>query len=333
MNILVTGGAGYIGSHVCKALAMSGFKPVVYDNLSRGNRWAVKWGPFEEGDIADEVRLREVLAFHRPSAVMHFAAYAYIAESVEKPLLYYQNNIVGSATLLRTVVEWRIPVVFSSTCATYGIPEKTPITENHPQRPINPYGYSKLAVESMLKDMERAYQLRSIILRYFNAAGADPAGEIGEAHNPESHLIPRVLAAARNDAVVRVYGDNYDTPDGTCIRDYIHVADLADAHVSALKYLLSGGPGCALNLANTRGYSVLEVIESARCVCGQRIRTETAPPRPGDPPILIGAAARARELFNWTPRRSALDLQIQDAWNWMQTASASCTRMAPAPAV
>jgi UDP-glucose-4-epimerase GalE len=265
--------------------------------------------------------------------VMHFAAYAYIAESVEKPLLYYQNNIVGSATLLRTVVEWRIPVVFSSTCATYGIPEKTPITENHPQRPINPYGYSKLAVESMLKDMERAYQLRSIILRYFNAAGADPAGEIGEAHNPESHLIPRVLAAARNDAVVRVYGDNYDTPDGTCIRDYIHVADLADAHVSALKYLLSGGPSCALNLANTRGYSVLEVIESARCVCGQRIRTETAPPRPGDPPILIGAAARARELFNWTPRRSALDLQIQDAWNWMQTASASCTRMAPAPAV
>jgi len=333
MNILVTGGAGYIGSHVCKALAMSGFKPVVYDNLSRGNRWAVKWGPFEEGDIADEVRLREVLAFHRPSAVMHFAAYAYIAESVEKPLLYYQNNIVGSATLLRTVVEWRIAVVFSSTCATYGIPEKTPITENHPQRPINPYGYSKLAVESMLKDMERAYQLRSIILRYFNAAGADPAGEIGEAHNPESHLIPRVLAAARNDAVVRVYGDNYDTPDGTCIRDYIHVADLADAHVSALKYLLSGGPSCALNLANTRGYSVLEVIESARCVCGQRIRTETAPPRPGDPPILIGAAARARELFNWTPRRSALDLQIQDAWNWMQTASASCTRMAPAPAV
>jgi len=333
MNILVTGGAGYIGSHVCKALAMSGFKPVVYDNLSRGNRWAVKWGPFEEGDIADEVRLREVLAFHRPSAVMHFAAYAYIAESVEKPLLYYQNNIVGSATLLRTVVEWRIPVVFSSTCATYGIPEKTPITENHPQRPINPYGYSKLAVESMLKDMERAYQLRSIILRYFNAAGADPAGEIGEAHNPESHLIPRVLAAARNDAVVRVYGDNYDTPDGTCIRDYIHVADLADAHVSALKYLLSGGPSCALNLANTRGYSVLEVIESARCVCGQRIRTETAPPRPGDPPILIGAAARARELFNWTPRRSALDLQIQDAWNWMQTASASCTRVAPAPAV
>jgi len=333
MNILVTGGAGYIGSHVCKALAMSGFKPVVYDNLSRGNRWAVKWGPFEEGDIADEVRLREVLAFHRPSAVMHFAAYAYIAESVEKPLLYYENNIVGSTTLLRTVVEWRIPVVFSSTCATYCIPEKTPITENHPQRPINPYGYSKLAVESMLKDMERAYQLRSIILRYFNAAGADPAGEIGEAHNPESHLIPRVLAAARNDAVVRVYGDNYDTPDGTCIRDYIHVADLADAHVSALKYLLSGGPSCALNLANTRGYSVLEVIESARCVCGQRIRTETAPPRPGDPPILIGAAARARELFNWTPRRSALDLQIQDAWNWMQTASASCTRMAPAPAV
>jgi UDP-glucose-4-epimerase GalE len=321
MKILVTGGAGYIGSHVCKALARNGFKPVVYDNLSRGNRWAVKWGPLEEGDILDEVRLREVFAFHQPNAIMHFAAYAYIGESVEKPHLYYQNNIVGSTTLLRTTVRWRIPVVFSSTCATYGIPERIPITENHPQRPINPYGYSKLAVENVLKDMEREHQLRSVILRYFNAAGADPEGEIGEAHNPEPHLIPRILAGARNDTVVRVYGDNYDTPDGTCVRDYVHVADLADAHVGALKYLLSGGSSCALNLANTRGYSVLEVIEAAQRVSRQRIRTETAPPRPGDPPMLIGAADRARELLNWAPRRSALDVQIQDAWNWMQAAS------------
>ena len=334
MKILVTGGAGYIGSHVCKALARNGFKPVVYDNLSRGNRWAVKWGPLEEGDIADESRLCEVLELHEPAAVMHFAGSGYVGESVEKPLLYYRNNIGGSASLLHSIVEWRtIPVVFSSTCAIYGLPEQIPIAEDHPQRPINPYGDSKLVVERMLADIEKAHHLRSVSLRYFNAAGADPEGEIGEARDPEFHLIPRVLAAVRDDAVVRVYGDNHDTPDGTCVRDYIHVADLADAHVSALKYLLSGGPSCPLNLANTRGYSVLEVIESAQRVSGHRIRTETAPPRPGDPPILIGAADRARKLLNWIPRRSALDVQIQDAWSWMRAASEDRVLLVSAPAI
>lgn len=320
MKILVTGGAGYVGSHACKALAMSGFKPVTYDNLSRGNRWAVRWGPLEEGEIADEARLREVFARHNPAAVMHFAAYAYVGESVEKPLLYYQNNIAGSAALLRAIVEWRpIPVVFASTCATYGTPEQIPIDEDHPQRPISPYGYSKLVVERMLADIGQTHQVRSISLRYFNAAGADPGGEIGEAHDPEPHLIPRILAAARDDAVVVVYGNSYETPDGTCVRDYIHVSDLAEAHVLALKHLLSGGPSCAVNLANARGFSVFEVIQSAQRICGKKIRMKVTKPRPGDPPILVGASDRARTLLSWQPQRSALDLQIQDAWNWMQT--------------
>ncbi|MFZ1008614.1 MAG: UDP-glucose 4-epimerase GalE, partial [Candidatus Sulfotelmatobacter sp.] len=317
--ILVTGGAGYIVSHACKALAARGFEPVAYDNVCRGNRWAVKWGPLEEGEIADGVRLREVLDRHRPAAVMHFAAYAYVSESVETPLLYYQNNVSGSAALFRAIVDWRvIPVVFSSTCATYGIPESVPIQEGHPQRPINPYGFSKMVVERMLVDLDQAHGLRSIALRYFNAAGADPGGDIGEAHDPEPHLIPRVLAAARDGAAVTVYGDDYETPDGTCIRDYIHVADIADAHVLALDHLLSGESSCALNLANAQGYSVMEVIETAERVCGKTIRVERAARRRGDPPVLVGSAERARTLLGWKPARSILELQIADAWRWMQ---------------
>ena len=319
MNILVTGGAGYIGSHVCKALAVRGFEAVTYDNLSRGNRWAVKWGPLEIGEINDAARLREVLDRHRPAAVMHFAAFAYVGESVEKPMMYYQNNVGGSAALFRAIIETRtIPVVFSSTCATYGVPEKIPIPEEHPQHPINPYGFSKLAVERMLADLGRAHGLRSIALRYFNAAGADPDGDIGEAHDPEPHLIPRVLATARDGTAVTVYGDDYETADGTCIRDYIHVVDIADAHIRALDYLLSGGSSCALNLANAQGYSVMDVIQVAQRVSGRAIRVETAPRRPGDPPVLVGAADRARAVLGWEPRRSALDVQISDVWNWMQ---------------
>jgi UDP-glucose-4-epimerase GalE len=323
LKILVTGGAGYIGSHACKALAARGFEPVAYDNLCRGNRWAVKWGPLEEGEIADDVRLREVLDRHRPAAVMHFAAYAYVGESVETPLPYYQNNVSGSAALFRAIVDWRvIPVVFSSTCATYGIPESVPILEGHPQRPINPYGFSKFVVERLLIDLDKAHGLRSIALRYFNAAGADPGGDIGEAHDPEPHLIPRVLAAARDGAAVTVYGDDYETPDGTCIRDYIHVADIADAHVLALDHLLSGGSSCALNLAHAQGYSVMEVIETAERVCGKTIRVELAARRRGDPPVLVGSAERARTLLGWKPARSILELQIADAWRWMQRNSA-----------
>jgi UDP-glucose-4-epimerase GalE len=318
LNILVTGGAGYIGSHACKTLAAKGYTPISYDNLSRGNSWAVKWGPLEEGDIADTARLRAVLEKHQPTALMHFAAYAYVGESVAQPLLYYINNLAGTATLLRTVLDFRcIPVVFSSTCATYGVPERVPISEDHPQRPINPYGHSKLFVERMLADLHVASGLPWVALRYFNAAGADPGGEIGEAHDPETHLIPLVATAARTGEAVRIFGTDYATPDGTCVRDYIHVSDIADAHMRALEYLLKGGKSCALNLANSRGYSVREVIAAAQRVSGRTIRAEIAERRPGDPPVLIGDARQARALLGWQPARSDLELQIGDAWNWM----------------
>jgi len=319
LKVLVTGGAGYIGSHACKALAAKGFEPIAYDNLSRGHRGAVRWGPLEVGDIADGARLRAVLDRYRPDAVMHFAAYAYVGESMEKPQLYYQNNVGGSAALLRAVVETRpLPVVFSSTCAVYGIPDAVPISEDQPQRPISPYGFSKLVVERMLGELERAYGLRSVALRYFNAAGADPDGEIGEEHDPEPHVIPRVLLAARDGTAFAIYGDDYDTPDGTCVRDFVHVSDIAEAHVAALGYIASGAPSCALNLANARGYSVLEVVEAAQRICGRRIAVERLPRRPGDPPQLIGNAQRARAALGWQPRRSTLETQIADAWRWFR---------------
>jgi UDP-arabinose 4-epimerase len=322
-TILVTGGAGYIGSHTCKALAARGFEPISYDNLSRGNRWAVKWGPLEEGDIADATRLSEVLNRYRPAAVMHFAAYAYVAESVAAPIVYFQNNVGGSISLCREVLRFGVvPVVFSSTCATYGIPELVPIPEEHPQRPINPYGFTKLAVETLLTDLGRAHGMPSLSLRYFNAAGADPDGEIGEAHDPEPHLIPRVLMAARDGTPITVYGDDYETPDGTCIRDYIHVTDLADAHVRALEYLLTGGASCALNLANARGFSVLKVIRATERVTGKTIAIDKAERRAGDPPVLVGSAARAHDVLGWRPAYSDLDLQITHAWEWMQKSAA-----------
>jgi UDP-glucose-4-epimerase GalE len=318
MKVLVTGGAGYIGSHACKVLAAKGFEPVVYDNLSRGNRWAVKWGPFEQGDIADSKRLREVLSRYRPGAVMHFAAYAYVGESVQDPLLYYRNNVCATSSLIGTVIEFGpIPFVFSSTCATYGIPDKSPISEDHPQRPINPYGFSKLVVERMLADTEAAHGLRSVSLRYFNAAGGDPDGAIGESHEPETHLIPSVLAAARDGTSVQLFGNDYETPDGTCIRDYIHVVDIADAHVRALNYLAAGGESRAFNLANARGYSVKEVIAAAERLCRRPVQLKLAPRRLGDPAVLVGDATRARTVLGWQPTRSDLDLQMKDAWSWI----------------
>jgi len=318
-KILVTGGAGYIGSHVCKSLSAKGYLPITYDNLSRGNRWAVKWGPLEEGDIADSGRLRAVLEKYDPVALMHFAAYAYVGESVQKPLDYYRNNVAGTATLLQTLIDFRLlPVVFSSSCATYGAPERVPIPEDHPQRPINPYGQSKLIVERMLMDLYAAYGLSSIALRYFNASGADPDGEIGEAHDPETHLIPLVITAARDGSAIRIFGTDYETPDGTCIRDYIHVADIANAHLLALDCMLGGGQSCALNLANERGHSVKEVIAATERVTGRSIRVENAPRRPGDPPVLIGTADRARSLLGWSPARSDLEHQISDAWSWIR---------------
>src|SRR5262249_7607493 len=298
---------------------MGGGDPSQKQNLSRGNRWALKWGPFEKGDISDAQQVRIVLEKYRPSALMHFAAYAYVGESVEQPLLYYRNNFVGTLALLRTVVDFRhIPVVFSSTCATYGVPERVPIKENHPQRPINAYGQSKLFVERLLADLNVAYGLPWIALRYFNAAGADPDGEIGESHDPETHLIPLVLAAARTGAPIRIFGEDYDTLDGTCVRDYVHVCDIADAHLRALDYLLKGGGSCALNLANSRGYSIKEVIGMAEKVCGGTVPLEIVGRRSGDPPILIGDAAQARAVLGWRPVHSDLETQIRHAWNWLK---------------
>lgn len=328
MNILVTGGAGYIGSHACKLLAAKGHQPVTFDNLSRGHRTAVKWGPLEVGDVGDRKRVRDVLKRYRPRAVMHFAAFAYVGESVAQPMLYYRNNVAGSIALLDVLVDQGpIPVIFSSSCVTYGIPTSLPILEEHPQRPINPYGQSKLLVERMLIDAEKAYGLPWVSLRYFNAAGADPDGEIGEDHSPETHLIPSVLIAARDNKTVQIFGGDYETPDGTCVRDYVHVVDIAEAHVLALEYLLAEGRSGAFNLANARGYSVREVIATAEAACGRSIATEIAARRPGDPAVLIGSAERAREKLGWEPHRSALDTQIADARKWI------CRNLAPSPKV
>jgi UDP-glucose-4-epimerase GalE len=318
VKVLVTGGAGYIGSHACAVLAAKGFEPVVYDNLSRGNRWAVKFGPFEMGDIGDAARLRSVFEKYSPAAVMHFAAYAYVGESVADPLLYYRNNVCATASLLQSLVHFApLPIVFSSSCATYGVPDTIPIFEDNPQRPINPYGYSKLVVERMLQDLDSAHNIRSVSLRYFNAAGADPKGEIGEYHEPETHLIPLMLAAARDGTAIKVFGSDYDTPDGTCIRDYVHVLDIAEAHVLALKYLIEGGKTCALNLANERGYSVMEVLAMAERITAKSVQIEMAPRRFGDPAALIGSSERARRVLGWTPAHSGLEQQVSDAWNWL----------------
>ncbi len=319
-TVLVTGGAGYIGSHACKALARAGYNPVTYDNLVYGHRWAVRWGPLEVGELADRSRLGEVMRRYRPRAVMHFAAYAYVGESVENPAKYYRNNVAGTLSLLDAMRDQGVDrLVFSSTCATYGVPESVPIREEHPQRPINPYGASKLMVERILRDFDTAYGLRSMVLRYFNAAGADPEGDIGEDHDPETHLIPLVLdaAAGRRPNIV-LFGDDYDTPDGTCIRDYIHVTDLAHAHVLALKALERGTPSTAYNLGNGNGVSVQEVITVAREVTGREIATLIGPRRAGDPARLVGDATRICRELGWQSQHAHIATIVETAWRWHQ---------------
>ena len=318
MNVLVTGGAGYVGSHAAASLRVAGLTPITYDNLSRGHRELVRFGPLEEGDILDESRLVAVLNEYRPVAVMHFAALAYVGESVEAPLDYYRNNFAGALTLLRAMRTCGVDrFVFSSTCAVYGTPETQPMAETLPLAPINPYGYSKLMVEQVLRDTGVAHGLHSISLRYFNACGAHPSGEIGERHNPETHLIPRTLMAASGEIeALDVFGTDYPTPDGTAVRDYIHVCDLADAHVSALRYLENGGETTALNLGTGRGYSVREVMAAAARVTG------TAPPcrqvgrRSGDPPILVADASAARRVLGFKAKWTDLDAIIASAWVW-----------------
>jgi UDP-glucose-4-epimerase GalE len=316
--VLVTGGAGYIGAHACKALAKAGYTPVTYDNFVYGHPAAVKWGPLEKGDIGDRKQLEMVMQKYNPSAVMHFAAYAYVGESVKRPAKYYRNNLAGTLSLLESMKNCSIDkIIFSSTCATYGMPDQIPIAENHPQNPINPYGRSKLMIEWILQDFAAAYGLRFVSLRYFNAAGADPDAEIGEDHDPETHLIPLVLDAVlgrRNR--LEIYGTDYDTPDGTCIRDYIHVSDLANAHLLALEYLNDGRQSDVFNLGNGNGFSVREVIAAAMKITGSNIPCQEADRRPGDPAVLIGSSDKIRNILGWGPRYNSLDTIIATAWQW-----------------
>ena len=321
-TVLVTGGAGFIGAHACKALAVAGYTPVAYDNLVHGQERAVKWGPFEQGDILDGKRLQSVIARHEPAAVMHFAAFAYVGESVTEPGKYYRNNAAGSLTLLEAARDAAIPhIVFSSTCATYGMPERVPIAEDTPQRPINPYGRSKLMVEEMLRDFSAAHPLRWTALRYFNAAGADPDGEIGEDHDPETHLIPLALRAAAGTAgPLTIFGNDYETPDGTCVRDFIHVTDLADAHVRALQALECGAPSAAYNLGNGNGFSVREVVRTVEEVTGRSVPATIGPRREGDPPVLVADASSARAALGWKPELPELSEIVRTAWAWGEEA-------------
>ena len=319
-NVLVTGGAGYVGSHACKALAAAGYQPIVFDNLVYGHERAVRWGPLEQGDIGDRDRLDAVIAQYRPEAVMHFAAYAYVGESVVDPGKYYRNNVAGTLTLLEAMRDHGIRrLVFSSTCATYGIPDQVPIPETTAQRPINPYGTSKLMVEMMLRDFDAAHGLRSMALRYFNAAGADPDGETGERHDPETHLIPLALdAASGRGPALKLFGEDYDTPDGTCVRDYIHVGDLAAAHVLALGVLERNDASDAFNLGTGQGHSVRDVIAGVERVTGLSVPLSLAPRRPGDPASLVAEAGRSASELGWRPEMSDLDTILATAWAWHQ---------------
>ncbi|HSV36424.1 MAG TPA: UDP-glucose 4-epimerase GalE [Ramlibacter sp.] len=320
-HVLVTGGAGYIGSHACKALKIAGYLPISFDNLSRGHAWAVRWGPLIRGDILDRAALDEAFRQYAPIAVMHFAAFAYVGESELDPGMYYRNNVLGSLTLLQAMRDHGVDkIVFSSTCAVYGHPIEIPITEAHRQAPINPYGATKSMVERMLQDFGAAHRLRSVSLRYFNAAGADPDRETGESHEPEPHLIPLVLdAAAGLRPDLTILGDDHPTPDGTCIRDFVHVTDLADAHVLALRALEAGAPSDAYNLGNGEGFSVRQVVEVAQSVTGRPVVARVGAKRAGDPAHLVGDATRARRELGWAPRHPQLRDIIETAWAWHQS--------------
>lgn len=317
-KVLVTGGAGYIGSHACKALKAAGFTPVTYDNLSTGWQDAVKFGPFEQGDLADRSRLDQVFATHQPIAVMHFAALSQVGEAMSEPGLYWRNNFCGSLTLIEAAVAAGCPdFVFSSTCATYGEHDNVVLDENTPQIPLNAYGASKRAVENALLDFEAAHGLRHVIFRYFNVAGADPDGEVGEHHQPETHLIPVMLEAIDGKRpALTINGTDYDTPDGTCVRDYVHVCDLVDAHVLGLKWLQNGKPSTVFNLGTGKGFSVREVIDASRTVTNRAVPHTEGPRRAGDATKLVSGSTRAEAELGWSPQRSTLSDMIADAWQW-----------------
>jgi len=318
MNVLVTGGAGYIGSHTAKALARSHYRPVIIDDLSTGHAHNVKWGPFVRANLLDTAVVRSVLKEYKIESVIHFAGSALVGESVAHPLSYFQNNVGGTLSLLEAMRDAGVhDIVFSSTCATYGLPGAVPITEDQPQNPINPYGDSKLVIERALRWMGLARQVRWVALRYFNAAGADPEGELGEEHAHETHLIPLAIGAALGERDrLKIFGTDYPTPDGTAIRDYIHVTDLASAHIRALEYLKRGEESRAINLGTGSGASVLEVIAKVQFVGGQTVPSVAAPRREGDPPILVASPALARQLLQWQPAHSSLETIIRTAWRW-----------------
>jgi UDP-glucose 4-epimerase len=316
--ILIVGGAGYIGSHVNKELNKRGYETIVYDNLLYGHKEMVKWGEFVLGDIGDIKHMRLVFSKYKIDAVMHFSAFTSVGESVELPEKYYINNVVNTLNLLQVMLETGTKYfIFSSSAAVYGIPEETPIPEDHPLNPINPYGRTKLMVEKVLEDYNKAYNLNYMSLRYFNASGADPDTEIGEKHHPETHLIPLILDAAigrRED--IKIFGNDYPTPDGTCIRDYIHVTDLADAHILALEHLMKGNDSDVFNLGNGKGFSVKEVIEKVKEVTGKKFTITQSDRRTGDPPILTASAEKTKSIIGWKQKYSELDNIIDTAWKW-----------------
>jgi UDP-glucose-4-epimerase GalE len=319
-TVLVTGGAGYIGSHVCKALAAKGFNPVSYDNLCSGNKSHVRWGPLEIGDIRDQTRLDEVIKLHRPEAVMHFASLIQVGESVINPSKYYDNNVLGSFCLLNAAQKNNIrQIVFSSTAAVYGMPNKDTIAEDHPLVPVNPYGHTKLAVENMLRDYAAAYNINYAILRYFNAAGADISGEIGSAYKVDTHIIPLLMRTASGEMKeISIFGTDYPSPDGTAVRDYIHVQDLAEAHVLALRHIREHHSQLTLNIGTGEGHSVQNVINMARRVTKHPIPTRSGSRRSGDPHRLVANAAQARALLGWQPLYSDLQTIVFTAWQWQQ---------------
>jgi UDP-arabinose 4-epimerase len=320
MKILVTGGAGYIGSHTAKALARAGFEPIVFDDLSVGHEWAVRWGPLVKGDLADRETLAAAFDEYRPEAVIHFAAHAYVGESIESPRKYFDNNVANTLNLLAAMLDHGVSrIVFSSTCATYGEPIRIPITEDHPQCPLNPYGESKLFVEKVLRWYEKAYGLKWVALRYFNAAGADPEGDLGEDHDPETHLIPLAIQAAIHvRPEVTVMGTDYSTPDGTAIRDYVHVTDLAEAHARALTYLIEGGQPIALNLGSGIGSSVFQIVAAVERASGRAVPIRRSGRRSGDAAILMADASRAVRTLGWKHPYSCPEAIVDTAWRWHQ---------------
>jgi UDP-glucose 4-epimerase len=318
MRILVVGGAGYIGSHMVKMLLGAGHEVITLDNLSSGHRDAVLGGVFVKGDVSDSECLKQVFAKYQPEAVMHFASYIQVGESVRKPDNYYRNNVTNTLNLLDAMLKFEVKkFIFSSTAAVFGEPDYVPIDELHPNRPLNPYGRSKWMIEQVLADYSKAFNFRSVCLRYFNAAGADPQGQLGERHDPETHLIPLILqtASGRRESI-QVFGRDYDTPDGTCIRDYIHIEDLCSAHLAALEYLNAGGASDCFNLGNGSGFSVQEVIDAVQKISGKTVTVIDGPRRDGDPARLVADAKRARSILNWSPKYTALETIVSHAWHW-----------------